>query len=54
MSLLTLPDASGDDELCKTINRAYQILTKGWAVRVSHVYKKDVAKTLGFRVIDLF
>ena len=42
-SLLTHPDAGGDEEFCKTINRAYQILTND-AAREAYIFGLDEAE----------
>ena len=38
ISLLTHPDADGDDEFFKTINRAYQILTNDQAQEAFNIF----------------
>ena len=41
MSLLTHPDAGGDKEFFKTINRAYQILTNDVAREAYNIFGLD-------------
>ena len=44
MSLLTHPDAGGDEEFFKTINRAYQILTNYAAREAYNIFGLDEAE----------
>ena len=46
ISFLTHPDAGGDDELCKTINRAYQILTNDSAREAYYKFGFDEAEKI--------
>ena len=44
MSLLTHPDAGGDDKFLKTINRAYQIPTNDAARQAYNIFEHDEAE----------
>ena len=44
MSLLTHPDAGGDEKLFKTINRAYLFLTNDAAREANNIFGLDQAE----------
>ena len=46
MSMLTHPDAGGDEKFFKTINRAYQILTNDAAREAYNIFGLDEAEKL--------